>query len=171
MMIIINKNKEITIMKQSMELPELANAVTRQSKFREDFLVNGSSLQMEEDTSLTMRLNGHQMRYDCTDVFHRQAAGKLNIPIKYYRRMLGDEPALLARNVNRWLERDNEAKCLRTFKSGFRSSTQEEHGVARAFLGKSYRPLDNYDLLENILPKLNKDGYELKTCDISESFL
>ena len=117
-----------------------------------------------------MRLNGDERNYSCTDVFHRQASSKLNIPIKYYRRMLQNEPDLLASNVNRWLEKEEEAKCLRTFKSGFMVSSPEQ-GVARALLGKSYRPLDNYDLLENILPKLNKDGYHLKSCDVGETFL
>ena len=157
-------------MKQTMTLNELATSVTKQRSFREDFLVSGASVQMEDDTTLTMRLNGDKRNYSCTDVFHRQASGKLNIPIKYYRRMLGDAPDLLAQNVNRWLDRESDAKCLRTFKAGFSESTPEQ-GTARAFLGKSYRPLDNYDLLENILPKLDKEGYDLKTCDISESFL
>ena len=75
--------------------------------------------------------------------------------------MLSDEPDLLCHNVNRWLEKDPEAKCFRTFKEGF--SGVENQGVARAFLGKSYRPLDNFDLLENILPKLNNAGCELNS--------
>ena len=156
-------------MKQTIELSKLAETVGRQTKYREDFLVSGASLNMELDTSLTMNLSAGPRNYRATDVFHRQASSKLNIPIKYYRRMLDNEPDLLCQNVNRWLEKDSEAKCFRTFSEGY--SEVDSQGVARAFLGKSYRPLDNYDLLENILPKLDTSGCELKTCDISESFL
>ena len=73
-------------MKQTMTLNELATSVTKQRSFREDFLVSGASVQMEDDTTLTMRLNGDKRHYSCTDVFHRQAAGKLNIPINVGRR-------------------------------------------------------------------------------------
>ena len=43
--------------------------------------------------------------------------------------------------------------------------------MARAFLGNHYNPMDNFDLLENILPKLNNSGCELKSCEITESRL
>ena len=66
-------------MKQTMTIQQLADDVTSQSSFREDFLVSGKSIEMQEDSSLTMRLNGDERNYSCTDVFHRQASSKLNI--------------------------------------------------------------------------------------------
>jgi hypothetical protein len=67
----------------------------------------------------------------------------LKIPKPYYDRMLADAPDLLARNVNEWLTRQPARKLVRTLDN-----------QVRAILSDSYRPLDNLELAEAVLPKL-----------------
>jgi hypothetical protein len=70
-------------------------------------------------------------------------AATLGIPKPYYDRMLEQQPDLLARNVNTWLQAQPAKRLVRTL-----------DGQVRALLSDSYRPLDNLDLAEAVLPKL-----------------
>lgn len=42
---------------------------------------------------------------------------------------------------------------------------------ARAFLSKRYRPLDNYDLVNVILPRIQKQGYEIMSAELTDTRL
>jgi hypothetical protein len=81
-------------------------------------------------------------RYGITPLARRQLAEKLKIPYAYFERMRTEQPELLDRNA--WLEREEgERQLLRTL-----------DGKVRAVLSERYRRLDNYDLLEHVLPTL-----------------
>ena len=82
---------------------------------------------------------------------HEQVAAQLKIPRQYYKRMLAEEPDLLALNVNRWLE-EIPARRL------FRVQRDENIGVARAYLSDRYRRLDNLELAESFVPMLVEEG-------------
>jgi hypothetical protein len=75
----------------------------------------------------------------------RQLADKLKIPYAYFERMREDQPALLDRNVNTWLQSEDERRMLRTL-----------DGQVRAVLSDRYRRLDNFDLAESVLPILQQ---------------
>jgi hypothetical protein len=70
---------------------------------------------------------------------------------------------LLATNINHWWKAAPEKRMLRTLKNG--------SSVARAFVSDIYRPLDNYDLAEVILPKLVDAGCEVISSQITETHL
>jgi hypothetical protein len=59
--------------------------------------------------------------------------------------MREDQPALLDRNVNTWLQSEEERRMLRTL-----------DGQVRAVLSDRYRRLDNFDLAESVLPILQQ---------------
>jgi hypothetical protein len=85
-------------------------------------------------------------RYGITALARRQLAEKLKIPYAYFERMRVEQPALLDRNVNAWLSRvAGERQLLRTL-----------DGQVRAVLSERYRRLDNYDLVEHVLPPLQR---------------
>ena len=59
--------------------------------------------------------------------------------------MRGEQPVLLDRNVNTWLQSDDDRRMLRTL-----------DGNVRAVLSERYRRLDNFDLAESVLPILRQ---------------
>ena len=73
----------------------------------------------------------------------RKLSDKLNIPYAYFERMRENQPALLDRNVNTWLQSEPDRRLLRTL-----------DGQVRAVLSDRYRRLDNYDLAVQVLPIL-----------------
>lgn len=96
--------------------------------------------------------------YDFTNVSHAQLAAKLDIPGKYYRRMLAQEPALLAQNANTWLGKSNRQYLVRTL-----------DGRARALLGNSFRPLDAGDLFWAAYDPIKAAGAAITQLDVSDS--
>src|SRR5262245_17860576 len=89
---------------------------------------------------------------------HQQLAGELQIPQAFYDRLLGEEPELLKATVNTLiLQRPEEKRMVRTV--GDR---------VRAVLSSRYRPLDNYDLAEAVLPLLTVGGVRIESVGITE---
>jgi hypothetical protein len=70
---------------------------------------------------------------------------KLKIPYAYFERMREEQPVLLDRNVNTWLQSEDDRRMLRTL-----------DGKVRAVLSDRYRRLDNFDLAESVLPILQQ---------------
>lgn len=93
---------------------------------------------------------------------HEQIAAQLKIPVKYYRRMLAEQPDLLSHNVNRWMD---EIPARRMF----RIRKDENIGVARAYLSDRYRRLDNLELAESFVPMLADDatGWRIHQCGLT----
>ena len=87
-----------------------------------------------------------------------QIAARLKIPKPYYDRMRDNSPDLLCNNVNHWMQAENADRMVRTM-----------DGTARAFLSDRYRPLDNYELAQAVLPPMIEAGCEIKSCEITES--
>jgi hypothetical protein len=93
---------------------------------------------------------------------HEQIAAQLQIPVKYYRRMLAEQPDLLSANVNRWLEE----KAARRM---FRIQRDTNVGVARAYLSDRYRRLDNLELAESFVPMMADpdSGWQIHQCGLT----
>jgi hypothetical protein len=89
---------------------------------------------------------------------HDQMAQELGIPGQYYKRMLEADPELLAVNVNRWMGQDR----------GTRRMVRTIDGDMRAYLSDRYRPLDNFDLAEAVLPILMGDGIKVESLALTE---
>lgn len=88
---------------------------------------------------------------------HEQLAGKLDIPLKYYQRMLEEAPDLLSQNINHWHQQQPGKRLLRMLKpiSEADRSTFQGLGVgyaARAVLSDRYRTIDHGALFNTVLP-------------------
>lgn len=130
-------------MKTGRSLSALAAELERQQSTKKDYVADTRRLKMEPVDKGKVILQGVNGGMTLRQVAHQQLAGTLGIPKPYYDRMLAEAPDLLSFNVNRWLEKQPAKKLIRTLDN-----------EVRAILSDSYRPLDNLDLAEAVLPKL-----------------
>ncbi len=151
-------------MKGGLSLEEMAAEITRQSKLKEDYLVDTRSLQMEPYGS---QVYLHMFDGDIEPVepmqlnpiAHRQLGTHVKIPAPYYDRMLAEKPELLAANVNTWLQHTPSKRLLRTM-----------GGTARAFLSNRYRRIDNMEIAAAVLPIIGQmEGARFESCQITDS--
>ena len=89
-----------------------------------------------------------------------QLSSRLKIPKKYYDRMLDQCPDLLCTNINHWFNNEPEKRLVRTL-----------DGNARAFLSEKYRPLDNYQLCEAVLPAILDSNANVVSCEVTDTKL
>ena len=154
-------------MKQGITIQEAAKEIMRQSQAKADYLVNTANLHMETcDGIPTLRLlDGSGIdRVEPLDILataHRQMGSYLNIPWKYYERMLQCNIGLLAQNVNTWLQQGPEQRMIRTI-----------DGRARAFLSNRYRRIDNIDIAKITLPIIQEMPDALyESCNLSDDYM
>jgi len=149
-------------MKTGRTLQEIAAELERQVSTRKDFIAPQSKIEAVVDDSAVKLtgLNGGDA-LAITPYAHGQISDYLGIPKKYYDRMTTEQPELLARNVNTWLKADGGNKrMIRTL-----------DGRVRAFLSPKFRPLDNYDLMEAVLPTLQEKGVQVMSAELTETRL
>jgi hypothetical protein len=136
-------------MKNGRSLVSLAQELERQLHSKKDLIVPTMLVRHATDdlgaTRLIVEEDGGPQRYGVTPLARRQLADKLKIPYAYFERMREEQPALLDRNVNTWLQTDEDRRMLRTL-----------DGQVRAVLSDRYRRLDNFDLAESVLPILQQ---------------
>lgn len=144
-------------MKQGKTLKELAIELEEQLKTKRDYIAPTSRLAMSPHAALEIDGVGE---FSVTDLAHEQIAARLDIPRKYYDRMKIEEPALLSTNVNRWLQKADDKRMVRTI-----------GGTARAFLSDRFRALDNYDLASAVLPKLSELDCRVESSELTEKRL
>jgi hypothetical protein len=73
--------------------------------------------------------------------------------------MRAEDPALLAKNVNTWLGKNgDERRMVRTLDK-----------QVRAFMSPKYRPLDNFDLAQTVLPVLIENKVTITSCELTET--
>lgn len=101
--------------------------------------------------------------FNPTPICLEQIGDRVGIPRKYADRMAKEAPALFASNVNHWFKANPEKRMLRTLRNGT--------DIARAFLSDRYRPLDNADIAERILPKLQEMGLVIESTAITDTRL
>ena len=134
-------------MQKRKSLIELATAVEDMANSKRDFIVPSSKMEMSwTDNSLKFG----DVTTQIGTVAHEQLSAKLDIPKRYYDKMRQTEPALLASNVNTWLQRSNEQRMVRVLGN-----------QTRAILSDKYRPIDYDVILGAILPTLLSQGEEL----------
>jgi hypothetical protein len=130
----------------------LNTEVQRQVSARADYLINtraslrlvpmkdfdkGVALVSLDDDASTLQ------RWELTSTAHDQIAGWLEIPRKYYDRLLVDHLDMLIDNVNKLFEREPGTRMVRTL-----------DGKCRAFMSDRYRRLDNDQVLATVLPQI-----------------
>jgi hypothetical protein len=150
-------------MKTGRSLQDLAVELDRQAKSKRDYLADTRKISLGVDPTKTdgaLVLQGVNGGMAVRPIAHAQLASSLGIPKPYYDRLLAEVPDLLARNVNTWLERQPAKKLVRTL-----------DGEVRAILSDSYRPLDNLDLAEAVLPKLIQLEARVESCEVTDNRL
>lgn len=145
-------------MKAGMSLEALLTEVQRQNEVKRDFttstennvrmveaedLPNGVAVVMLKDGAAELE------RFAVSDHAHKQIAARLNIPSRYYLRLLDDHRDLVVHQVNALFEREPATRLFRTL-----------DGTLRAFLSDRYLRLDNNDVLEQTLPAIVKGELE-----------
>ncbi len=133
---------------------DLATEIKRQSESKRDFVTTTKQLQMSTE-GRSMRV-GQEMFEGVDSSAHAQIANRLNIPKKYYDRMLNESPGLLAENVNHWFQKKPEDRLVRTL-----------DGSVRAFLSDRYRPLDNDLVCQAIIPTLFNLGVQVQSLEVT----
>ena len=134
-------------MKTGLDLNALAAELVRRQSAKQDYIVNSErgleAVVTDTDVMLKIGTNGNAITVPINDHTHRQMAARLNIPAIYYDRMRAEQRGLLAQNINTWFKVNPEDRLVRVL-----------DGKARAFLSDRYRPLENEELAEAVLPVL-----------------
>lgn len=102
-------------------------------------------------------------RYTPTMVGDEGIATKLDIPLRYLRRMRENDPGLYDANVNTWLSRSADSYLLRLLRG---DDATETRGVLRAWLSDRYRTIDNFDVLLATLQGIRDSGMPIGEGDI-----
>ncbi len=146
-------------MKTGKTLTQLAQEIERQRETRLDFLVPTDKVAAEVAGGDIVLAGLPQLpeRPSFNQLGHRQFGSYLGIPAPYYDRMREKAPELLATNANHWLHSNPERRMARTL-----------DGRVRAWLSDAYRPLDNHDLAEAVLPALLEAEVEIVSAEITE---
>lgn len=145
-------------------LTTLAAEIERRANAKRDFIAPTTkvSMQVVEDKPALVLANGQQHVFGVQDIAHGQIAEYTGIPAAYYKRMVAEDPSLLATNVNRWMHsvpkgKQPDRRMLRTL-----------DGATRAFLSDRYRALEHEDLAEAVLPILMDMDLIFLSCEITE---
>lgn len=131
------------------DIPELVERLREEKARQKDYLLPQAGIEMQAGVEqvdgkdkgvVTLKVGTDTLKV--MDQAHGQVAGKLEIPGKYYNRMLAGDPrdqGLLAENVNHWLLKGENKKKKRFVRA--------IDGTVRAFLGSRYRPVSHLDLV------------------------
>ncbi len=145
-------------MKEGMTLEALLTEVTRQNSVKRDFVASTeSNVRMIEATDMPNKVGVVLLkdgateleRFSITENAHKQIAGRLQIPSKYYMRLLADHRDLIIAQVNALFEREPASRLFRAL-----------DGKLRAFLSDKFLRLDNAQVLEQTLPAIVKGELE-----------
>lgn len=138
---------------QYQSIVQLAQAVDAARVAQKDFIADTRHMGLVtgepgDNIQLAVQDAGN---FAVNDYAHRQIAERVGIPAKYYDKMKGEAPELLAANVNTWFERNPERRMVRT-----------QSGVTRAFLSDRYQRVDNHHVLGVVLPVLQEVASDLQ---------
>lgn len=143
-------------MKKGLSITELANEISRQQDAKKDFRAPTNMLIATGNGTVILKEQGE---FELTKNAHTQIATRLKIPKAYYDKMIVESPDLWKTNVNHWFNANPEQRLVRTL-----------DGKIRAFLSDRYRQLDNFDLLETVLPILSeRKDLVIESSNISEN--
>jgi len=165
-----------------LKLGRSITAVTQQiandSENKFDRLIEQSSVTMVGDVEKLLQVPhvifGHD-HYKISPIAHAQLAEKLNIPKRYYDRLMeceyetgAPDGELLRQNVNYWLSARLPERTPRLF----RFQKDDVNGdFIRAILSNSYHPIDNIEIIDTVLPIVIEQGAKVVSCEVTPSNL
>lgn len=143
-----------------LSLQGLASKVAGMRDLKADFISDTRNLSMVPQTDGGVAVLDRQTEhtFPVLPLAHDQIGARLNIPRKYYDRMLQQAPELLAINANAWFTKQPEQRMLRTL-----------GGDLRAFLSNRYQRIENEEILGAALPALQTvPGLTIRSCEVTE---
>jgi len=144
-------------MKSGLSLQNLAAEIERRAAGKRDLVVSTRNLQVTPE----LRLNvADKEEFAINKVAHDQIAQHVEIPKKYYDKMKDEAPDLLANNINTWFAKYPVPRMVRSL-----------DGTARALLSDRYRPLENEDLAQAVLPAVLELGLDCMSSQITDNRL
>lgn len=161
-------------MRSGKTLQQLAAQIRTEQGQKKDFVANTTKLEYQAEGGQRGRIHfqvaGNDYDVEPTQLCLRQIGERVGIPANYMERLAIVQPEnsidhrpLLATNINYWFRNQPENRMIRTLMNGSQ--------VGRAFLSERYRPLDNADLAEAVLPRLVDAGCEVISSEITEKRL
>lgn len=146
-------------MKTGLSLVALATEIERRAASKQDLVVSTTNVVAVVDASTKVRLEvGSDRNYGVNAIAHDQIGQYLEIPSKYYDKMLGQAPGLLTNNINEWFARNPAPRMIRTL-----------DGNARAFLSDKFSPdMENEDLAQAVIPVLMDLNLDIMSCDVTD---
>jgi len=148
-------------MKTGKSLTDLAIEIDRQQNAKRDLVASTQDIAMlvkNPDRPSGVLLGvGDRDVFGINSLAHDQIGTYTEIPGKYYDRMLAEAPHLLVQNVNTWFDLKHENRLVRAM-----------DGNVRALLSDKYRPLENVDLAEAVLPVFADLRLEVISCELTE---
>lgn len=174
---------------KNLSLQEIVQALQKQNLQKKDFVVPSKYLKMEDSNLIVINENKldtlskllletgiansqtdtEKIELSVLDCCHSQIASRLDIPKKYYDKMLskGQYYHILDYNVTNWFAEKNENNFfLRTF-----IDQEEKTGIARAILSDRYNVMDNYDVMLATLDAIKESGInvQIESGDITDT--
>jgi len=138
-------------MKSGKTIIELATELDRQAKAKKDYIADSKQIIFDaEENTVDMR-GVSNVTLKISETAHRQIGTRLDIPRKFYQRLRETQPELLTTNVNTLLYKEPKRTMLRTL-----------DGTLRAVLSDRYKRIDNFDLMQAILPTFQELGNDLR---------
>lgn len=153
-------------MRKGLNLMELAQRIEDNAKAKHDMIASTAAVELAVNDDRKVVLNvpgaatGSAVSFPIRPIAHDQIGSYVDIPGKYYDRMLADQPELLARNVNTWLHSrpKPDKRMVRTI-----------HGEARAFLSNRYQRIENEEIASVVLPILGgMKGISIVSAEVTE---
>jgi hypothetical protein len=174
---------------KNLSLQQIVEQLQQQNLLKQDFVVPSKYLKMDEsnlivlneskldslsklllDTGIAVNENDlEKIELSVLSCCHSQIATRLDIPRKYYDKMLSNEKYhhILDYNVTNWFSEKNENNfLLRTF-----IDKEQKTGIARAILSDRYNVLDNYDVMLATLDAIRESGInvQIESGDITDT--
>jgi hypothetical protein len=144
-------------MKTGRTINELAAELTRQAASKKDFIARTNNMLVVVDDRKPKLALGDKHEFAINEIAHDQIGAHTGIPAKYYDRMRTEAPQLLANNINEWFRKYPAPRLVRTLDE-----------TTRALLSNQYRPLENYDLANAVLPIIADLKLEVMSCEVTE---
>lgn len=149
-------------MLKGLSLTELAQRIEGLKTQKQDFIATtGSQAKMVVSESKPLMVVNDGVKtlgeFPILGTAHSQIGVHTNIPAPYYNRMLAEQPALLATNVNHWFNANPAPRMVRALK-----------GHNRAFLSNKYQRVENEEIAQVALPLLLASGMQVVSCEVTE---
>ncbi len=148
-------------MKSGLDITGMAHELERQQNAKRDFIADTRQLVVLPSSDVELQLASTRESFKAGNIFRRQMAEVYKVPQDYAER-LRTTPAysdLYASTFNTMLHTNTTKQMVRTL-----------DGSARAFRSDRFRPLDNFDLAEAVLPAaFAQPGVQMVSSEFTES--